>query len=80
MSLSDWVVVFDLDEPLISELDYQRSGIASVEEAITFIYGIPFDGLIQKALDEGVQDVWAWACQQLGLPSEVYTYDDSAST
>jgi len=73
MNLKNWVVVFDLDDTLISELEYQRSGIASVEAAITSIYGIAFDGHIQRALDDGVKDIWAWACQQLGLPPEVKT-------
>jgi len=71
MNLKNWVVVFDLDDTLISELEYQRSGIASVEAAITSIYGIAFDGRIQRALDDGVNDIWAWACQQVGLPPEV---------
>jgi len=71
MKLNNWVVVFDLDDTLISELEYQRSGIAAVEAAISSIYGVTFHGRIQRALDEGVQDIWAWACHQLGLPSEV---------
>jgi putative hydrolase of the HAD superfamily len=73
MNLKNWVVVFDLDDTLISELEYQRSGISSVEAAITSIYGIAFDGRIQRALDDGVKDIWVWACQQLGLPPEVKT-------
>ena len=73
MNLRNWVVVFDLDDTLISEIDYQRSGIASVEAEISSIYGISFDGQIQRALDDGVKDIWAWACQQLGLPPEVKT-------
>ena len=73
MNLKNWVVVFDLDDTLISELEYQRSGIASVEAAIYSLYGVSFDGLIQNALDQGVQDIWAWTCLQLGLPSEVKT-------
>ena len=71
MNLKNWVVVFDLDDTLISELQYQRSGIASVEAAITSIYGITFHGRIQRAFDDGVEDIWAWTCQQLGLPPEV---------
>jgi putative hydrolase of the HAD superfamily len=73
MNLKNWVVVFDLDDTLISELEYQRSGISAVETAITSLYGIPFDGRIQQALEKGVKDIWGWACEQLGLPSEVKT-------
>lgn len=73
MNLKDWVVVFDLDDTLISELEYQRSGIAAVETAITSLYGIPFNGRIQYALEKGVKDIWGWACEQLSLPLEVKT-------
>ena len=71
MNLKNWVVVFDLDDTLISELEYQRSGIAAVEAALSSLYGVTFDSRIQRALDEGVQDIWAWACQQLRLPPQV---------
>ncbi|QNI57192.1 HAD hydrolase/ IA/ variant 1 family protein [Synechococcus sp. BIOS-U3-1] len=73
MNLDDWVVVFDLDDTLISELEYQRSGISAVEKVIFSIYGIPFDGRIQSASERGVEDVWGWACEQLNLPFEVKT-------
>ena len=73
MKLSNWVVVFDLDDTLISELEYQRSGIAAVEAFIVSFYGIPFDGRIQHALENGIKDIWGWACEQLGLPLEVKT-------
>jgi putative hydrolase of the HAD superfamily len=73
MNLKNWVVVFDLDDTLISELEYQRSGIAAVERAITLLYGIPFDGRLQYALEKDIKDIWGWACKQLGLPTEVKT-------
>jgi len=73
MILKDWVVVFDLDDTLISELEYQRSGILAVEDAIASIYGVTFEGRIQQALEEGVKDVWGWACEQLNLAPEVKT-------
>lgn len=73
MNLKNWVVVFDLDDTLIAELEYQRSGISAVETAIFSIYGVPFDGRIQNALDKGVKDIWGWACEQLNLPIEVKT-------
>lgn len=71
MNLANWVVVFDLDDTLISELEYQRSGIAAVEAAIEVFYGVPFGGYIQNALEEGVDDLWGWACQKLSLPFDV---------
>lgn len=71
MNLANWVVVFDLDDTLISELEYQRSGIAAVEAAIEALYGVTFGGHIQNALEEGVEDLWGWVCQRLGLPVDV---------
>ena len=73
MDLSDFVVVFDLDDTLISESEYRLSGIAAVESAISSLYGEPFEGRIHDALRAGVDDLWGWSCQQLGLPSEVKT-------
>ena len=71
MNFSKFVVVFDLDDTLISELEYQFSGIVAVETAISSLYGQPFEGRIQRALHDGVDDLWGWACEQLSLPSEV---------
>jgi putative hydrolase of the HAD superfamily len=73
MTLENWVVVLDLDDTLISETEYQKSGIAAVEEFIAFQYKRSFQGRIQAALDAGVKDIWGWACEQLGLPLEVKT-------
>ena len=71
MNLDGYVIVFDLDDTLISELEYQRSGIASVEAYIGLTYTIDFNGHIQAAFDQGVQDLWGWACRQLNLPASV---------
>ena len=71
MNLSDWVVVFDLDDTLISEREYERSGISAVEKCVSSLYGSPFEGRIQGARDAGIQDLWTWTCEQLDLPLEV---------
>ena len=71
MNLSDWVVVFDLDDTLISEREYERSGISAVEKCVSSLYGSPFEGRIQRARDAGIQDLWTWTCEQLDLPLEV---------
>lgn len=73
MNLKDWVVVFDLDDTLISELEYQRSGIAAVEKSISSLYGVSFEGCIQTALNDGVEDLWGWACHKLSLPVDTIT-------
>ena len=70
-SLLNWVIVFDLDDTLISENEYRRSGIAQVEKFIEKTYNKKFTGKIQKAFDEGVYDIWEWSCQALDLPNEV---------
>ena len=69
--IEDWVIVFDLDDTLISELEYQKSGIAFVESYIASTFSVDFRGRIQLALDQGVRDIWGWACKQLDLPDDV---------
>ena len=48
MNLSHWVIVFDLDDTLISELEYQRSGISEVEKLLIlftmFLSKVVFNG------------------------------------
>lgn len=71
MTINEWVVVFDLDDTLISELEYQKSGIAAVEQYVETLYNIAFDGRIQAAFEAEVQDLWGWTVEQLNLPTEV---------
>jgi putative hydrolase of the HAD superfamily len=66
--LSHWVVVFDLDDTLISESAYQRSGIAAVEAHLEQLHGRPMAGVLQKAQRQGVTDLWGHACQMLQIP------------
>lgn len=71
MSLSDWVVVFDLDDTLISEHEYQKSGISAVEKYISSLYDVSFEKQIHLANDAGILDLWGWACEQLKLPLDI---------
>jgi putative hydrolase of the HAD superfamily len=66
--LRQWVVVFDLDDTLISERAYQRSGIAAVEQHLADTHDRPMAGVLQHAQQAGVPDVWGYACQLLELP------------
>ena len=71
MELKKWIVVFDLDDTLFSEKEYFFSGISFVEEYISSLYGISFNGEIIKAHKKGVKDLWGWACKKIGLPLEI---------
>ena len=67
----DMVVVFDLDDTLYAEYDYQTSGINAVGKAIKDIYG---QHIIQQILDwrsEGEKDLWGRACRECHLPLSV---------
>lgn len=68
MSLYEAVIVFDLDDTLISELEYLRSGISAVEKHISEIFQIPFSGNIHQAYDSGISDIWEWTAGVLNLP------------
>ena len=70
MILNQFIVVFDLDDTLFSEKEYFFSGIAYVEDFISSLYNIQFNGEILKAYKSGVKDIWGWSCQKLGLPLE----------
>ena len=71
MNLNNWVVVFDLDDTLYSENDYLLSGLIAVEEFITKVYDVPFQGKIVKANKANVKDLWGWCCETLKLPIDV---------
>ena len=55
-----WLVVFDLDDTLIAEKDYQLSGISAVENYLESIYPQPVKGLL-------VQAHRPWSCGFMGL-------------
>lgn len=66
--LRDWVVVFDLDDTLIAEREYQRSGVEAVAGVLTLLHGRPILADLLEALDLGEEDLWAQACTLLELP------------
>jgi len=68
--LSSWVVVFDLDDTLYYEEDYNYSGVVAVSEQIERLYGVNLqDQLLAVRSEKG--DVWAKACELLALPESV---------
>ena len=68
--LSSWVVVFDLDDTLYYEDDYNYSGVIAVSEQIERLYGVNLQGqLLSVRSEKG--DVLAKACELLALPESV---------
>ena len=71
MELSNWVVVFDLDDTLYSENDYFFSGLTAVEKFIFENYNIPFSGKLLEYHNSGVKDIFACACEEINVPMNV---------
>jgi len=68
MSLSETVVVFDLDDTLYKEVDYKRSGVLSVCAEINTLYRQDLTTELLATMDEG-GDIWQVACDKLKLPA-----------
>jgi len=68
--LSNWVVVFDLDDTLYYEDDYNYSGIVAVADQIEMLYGVNLKGQLLAVRSEN-GDVWGKACELLSLPDSV---------
>ena len=69
MDLSNWVVVFDLDDTLYSEKEYVYSGINYLEKYIYKVYNQKLNGDLIKAYNEG-NDFLQIACNKLNLSQE----------
>jgi putative hydrolase of the HAD superfamily len=65
------VVVFDLDDTLYSEYDYQISGIKAVAREIIHLYGRDVQKELLNWHGQGERDVLGRVCQLLMLPEEV---------
>jgi putative hydrolase of the HAD superfamily len=69
-SLSGWVVVFDLDDTLYKENEYNHSGVITVAEVIEQLYGKNItEQLLEVRNRKG--DIWECACELLNLPHSV---------
>jgi putative hydrolase of the HAD superfamily len=68
MTLAETVVVFDLDDTLYRERDYQRSGIRAVCTMLAQTHGRDIEPELLAFADGGGTDVWAEACRLLALP------------
>jgi putative hydrolase of the HAD superfamily len=77
--LGNIVVVFDLDDTLYAEQDYQTSGIKAVCDTLLTLYGLNITNELLAARDKGIRDLWGEACALLKLPhsaseSMLWTY------
>ena len=61
------MVVFDLDDTLIAERDYQLSGIRAVDKHLSKLYLHHLPGSLLAAHRSGVTDLWGHACDVLEL-------------
>lgn len=67
----DCVVVFDLDDTLYAEYDYQTSGIKAVAMEIFDLYGRNIVEELLQWRSQGERDIWGRACRLLGLPESL---------
>jgi putative hydrolase of the HAD superfamily len=65
------VIVFDLDDTLYKEIDYQSSGFRAVCAWIYDIYGLDLTLNLKKLLASRTPDVLGGLCQSAGLHSSV---------
>ena len=68
--LADWVVVFDLDDTLYQEDEYNRSGVIAVATEIRKLYGKNITEQL-LAVRKRKGDIWESACKLLSLPLSV---------
>jgi len=71
IKLPPFIVVFDLDDTLISERDYHYSGIQAVEHYLYNLYQFPMHGVLTDAHKRGVIDIWGYASELLEIPPTI---------
>ena len=65
------VIVFDLDDTLYHEYDYQTSGIRAVAKELKLLYSKDLFETLLEWRDQGVKDIFGKVCNFLQLPTEV---------
>ena len=70
-SVANRVFVFDLDDTLYQESDYQSSGFREVVRWLERIYGIQLDFTLDEFLAENNSDVLGGLCEAAHLPDIV---------
>ena len=69
INIKQSTLVFDLDDTLYKELDYQKSGVTTVSDHIKSLYGRDIRDQLIAAMHER-EDIWSLACDLLNLPIE----------
>ena len=64
----DSVIVFDLDDTLYAEHDYQTSGIKAVSEMMSGLYQRDILSNLLALRAQGEADLWSAACRILSVP------------
>jgi len=65
---ADSVFVFDLDDTLYHEADYQRSGFREVARRLEGVCGFRLDSSLDEFMAENGSDILGGFCQAAGLP------------
>ena len=68
--LADWVVVFDLDDTLYQEDEYNLSGVIAVADNLEKLYSKNVTEELM-VIREQKGDIWGSACDLLGVPMSV---------
>lgn len=69
--LSQLVLVFDLDDTLYQEFDYQTSGIVFVSQQLETLYGVSIKDKLLEWRAKGCNDLWQKSAKFLNLPESV---------
>lgn len=63
------VIVFDLDDTLYFEADYQLSGYKAIQKKIKNLYGIEIPLMLRESSEDN--DILSYICKELSLPETV---------
>lgn len=69
IDLSNWVVVFDIDDTLISEFDYRLSGLEAIESLLLKTHNRKFNGEIIEYINSGKDDYLGKICEIFNFPN-----------
>ncbi|MDF1795431.1 MAG: HAD-IA family hydrolase [Coxiellaceae bacterium] len=68
-TLSDYVVVFDLDDTLYKEADYVRSGRRYIQQLLKALYPEKGDASLSEMINLPIAaDTWQYVCEKMDLP------------
>lgn len=71
MKIEETVFIFDLDDTLYQEAEYQSSGFKEIARWIQKIYGLNLDRDINNLVKNGDVDILGGICHEVGLPFTV---------